>query len=233
MRQHILLHTDSKILGPNHHNQPLHQHQGILHRQRSLEWRHRPSCLSLTDSNCEGSHAFEEKNRYFRFICCQRCRFPAMLWSIRNLPVLNKCAAAHLEQRMCVVSVIRVGLLVDYLNHGSTDPTYYIPGGYMGYIEYNCAIVCACGVTYKPFLQCNFGFLRKNRSSSVPTTRFSRSVTSKKLTDPRSESFKTVRLMDDENEDEENPNNIELGVMSGPGWRSMPSTQCKNRDSGS
>jgi len=55
-----------------------------------------------------------------------------MLWSIRNLPVLNKCAAAHLEQRMCIVSVIRVGLLVDYLNHGSTDPTYYIPGGYMG-----------------------------------------------------------------------------------------------------
>ena len=68
-------------------------------------------------------------------------------------------------------------------------------------------------------------------SSSVRTTRFSRSVTSKKLTDPRSKLFKTVRLMDDENEDEESPNSIELGVMSEPGCHSMPSTRCKNRDS--
>lgn len=59
-----------------------------------------------------------------------------------------------------------------------------------GYIEYNCAIICACGVTYKLFLQRNFGFLWKNRSSSVRTTRFSRSVTSNKLTAPRSKSLK-------------------------------------------
>lgn len=37
--------------------------------------------------------------------------------------------------------------------------------------------------------------------------------------------------MDDENGDEENPNSIELGVMSEPGCHSMPSTRCKNRDS--
>ena len=56
-----------------------------------------------------------------------------------------------------------------------------------GYIEYNCAITCTCGVTYKPFLQRNFGFLsRKNRSSGVHAAQFSRFVTSKKLTDPRS-----------------------------------------------
>jgi hypothetical protein len=36
--------------------------------------------------------------------------------------------------------------------------------------------------------------------------------------------------MDDENEDE-NPNSIELGVMFEPGYHSMPSTRCKNRDS--
>ena len=99
------------------------------------------------------------------------------------------------------------------------------------YIEYNCAIICACGVTYKPLLQRNFGFLRKNCSSGVRTARFSRSVTSKKFTDPRSKSFETVRLMDGENEDEKNPNSIELGVMSESGCHSMPSAWCKNRNS--
>lgn len=37
--------------------------------------------------------------------------------------------------------------------------------------------------------------------------------------------------MDDENEDEENPNSIELGLMSEPSCHSMPSTRRKNRDS--
>ncbi|OCK73603.1 hypothetical protein K432DRAFT_265160, partial [Lepidopterella palustris CBS 459.81] len=58
----------------------------------------------------------------------------------------------------CVVSMIRVGFVVIFLKHGSTDPTYSIlPTVVWGFIEYNCAIVCSCALTIRPLLQRYFG----------------------------------------------------------------------------
>lgn len=112
----------------------------------------------------------------------------------------------------CVVSMIRVGFVVIFLKHGSTDPTYSIlPTVVWGFIEYNCAIVCSCALTIRPLLQRYFGgIFASGGSDGIRTSGFHYGYSSKQQTRRPFKSFGTVIL------EENNDDNVELSTKPSP-----------------
>ncbi|KAG9527164.1 hypothetical protein KCV07_g440, partial [Aureobasidium melanogenum] len=143
---------------------------GILATVFSCTPIHAAWDITVSDRHCINTGAFYIANGVLNSISDLMILFLALpiVWglALKKRDKLTLCALFGLGGVSCIMSIVRLKVLIVYLKNNTSDPTYYLGDvGVWTDIELMVSCVCSCLPTFRPLVERCFPRLRSTYAS--------------------------------------------------------------------